>query len=834
MPYAVHKSGSSWVVVKKSDGKVMGTHPTKEKAQDQLAALYANDPGAKSAGGYEVRELTIRRPCMARRYRFFELDKAGIDEKNRTVPIAFSSETPVMRTDKQLGDYLEVLSHDPAHVDLGRLRESAPFLLNHDPNRQIGVVEQAEVGADKVGRAVVRFGTSQLAEEIFKDVLGGIRKHVSVGYEPGDIVADTKAQDGTRTLACKWMPYEISSVPIPADRKTGVGRAFTPRRTRRTRSLMNDECVSYCQSAEAHMVTLLEQMGKEGDPTDTAAVSVLKEAIAAVSVAVHGLYYWSEKTAAECVELCKETAAVLEKASGIVEAGDMDEAVCGCALDAMEEAAGSLYENAGGKPAEEPAATTQERKLDNLPKVNATPETKTGTEDNMKRTLLDAAPATREGGGGTQTLEDMRNAENTRIREITATADLLIADHPAAADKFRAKKTEAIGSGLSVRDFKANMLAEIPGAKPAKPITMASLGASEREIKCYSVTRAIQSCLLRKTNVPDGLEGELHTEMSKRNISAEAGGFWVPPDAMISKRMNRRQQRDLNVSQFGQGGATVQTSILTPIIEILRNRMVCDRLGVQGMAGLEGNVAIPRQTGAATAYSLPEQSTLTKSTQALDQILLTPRRVGAFNNYSRQLLLQSSVDVENFLREDLMKVLALKWDSLILQGQGGGSEPTGILNTTGIGALMFGGTATWAQVIAFETALSLANADLGNMAYVTTPGVRGRWKAVAKTGVGVTSVVPIFLWEKGAWADGSNDGEVNGYRAAATNQIANNLVFFGNWEDVIHALWGGYDVIVDPYTNATDATTRITVNTFGDVAVRHAASFCVSMDAGNQ
>jgi hypothetical protein len=321
--------------------------------------------------------------------------------------------------------------------------------------------------------------------------------------------------------------------------------------------------------------------------------------------------------------------------------------------------------------------------------------------------------------------------------------------------------------------------------------------------------------------------------MAKKNITNQAGGFWVPPDAMISRRMTRREKRDLNVGIFNQGGAFVQTTILTPIIEILRNRMVCDRLGVQGMAGLEGNVAIPRQTGAATAYSLPEQNALTISTQALDQVLLTPHRVGAWNNYSRQLLLQSSVDVENFMREDLMKVLAIKWDYLILQGQGGGSEPTGILNTTGIGSLAFGGTATWAQVVSFETSLAVANADLGNMAYVTTPSVRGRWKAVAKTGVGVTSVVPIFLWDKGNWGDGSNDGEVNGYRAAATNQILNNLVFFGNWEDAIHALWGGYDVIVDPYTQATQATTRVTVNTFGDVAVRHAASFCVSVDAGN-
>jgi hypothetical protein len=470
-------------------------------------------------------------------------------------------------------------------------------------------------------------------------------------------------------------------------------------------------------------------------------------------------------------------------------------------------------------------------------KVEQTLETRTEIEIDMKRNLLlDPAVAGAAGGGAaapaTKTTEQLRTEEITRIREISATTDLLVKDHPTAAEKFRSKCQEAIAGGMEVREFKANMLSEIPGVKPAAQISLATLGLSRKEQGEYSVARAIQSCIVRKTQTPDGLEGEVHLEMQKRNVCSGASGFWVPPDALISRKMNRRQQRDLNVSTFGQGGATVQTSILTPIIELLRNRMVCDRLGVQGMAGLEGNVAIPRQSGAATAYSLPEQTTLTKSTQALDQIILTPHRVGAENNYSRQLLLQSSIDVENFLREDLMKVIAIKWDYLILQGQGGGSEPTGVLNTAGIGSLNFGGTATWAEVVAFETALSLANADLGNMAFVTTPGVRGRWKVIAKTGVGVTSVVPIFLWEKGAWADGSNDGEVNGYRAAATNQVLNNLVFFGNWEDVIHAIWGGYDVIVDPYTRASDGTNRVIVNTFGDVAVRHAASFCVSGDTG--
>src|SRR5208337_1755208 len=111
-----------------------------------------------------------------------------------------------------------------------------------------------------------------------------------------------------------------------------------------------------------------------------------------------------------------------------------------------------------------------------------------------------------------------------------------------------------------------------------------------------------------------------------------------------------------------------------------------------------------------TAYALAESATLTKSTQTLDQILLSPHRVGAWNDYTKQLLLQSAIDVENFIREDLMAVLGIKWDYLILNGQGAGSEPLGIVNTPGIGSVgVTQGAVTYAQAIAFETALAVLN-----------------------------------------------------------------------------------------------------------------------------
>lgn len=358
------------------------------------------------------------------------------------------------------------------------------------------------------------------------------------------------------------------------------------------------------------------------------------------------------------------------------------------------------------------------------------------------------------------------------------------------------------------------------------------IGLSRKDRARYSLARVIRS-LTDHEPIRDGLEAELHHEV-QRSIQHKSEGCLIPNDVFLLSR-------DLNVNTFGQGGAFVQTTVDENVIEILRNRTVCERMGVRRLSGLGGNVAIPRHAATVTAYSLPEQSTLTKSTAALDQILLAPHRVGAYSSFTRQLVLQSSVDVEQFLRDDLLATVNVKTDYLILQGQGGGSEPTGILNTAGIGNLQFGGAATWAQVVSFENNLALSNADgLPNsrFGFVTSPNVRNKWKTLLKTGGGISSTLANaanFIWEKPTLDDGTGDGMCNGYRAAVTNQVLNNLVFYGNWADCILAQFGqGVDLVVDPYTQATDATVRVTINSFIDVAIRHAASFCASEDAGNQ
>lgn len=144
-------------------------------------------------------------------------DRAAVNEEARTVEIAFSSEEPYERV---FGT--EILDHAPTSVRLGRLNGGGALLLDHDPRQHIGVVERASIDEDRVGRAVVRFGRSARAEEAFRDVVDGIRRHVSVGYAIHKM--EQRAKDGT-VRVMDWEPHELSLVAIPADASVGVGRA---------------------------------------------------------------------------------------------------------------------------------------------------------------------------------------------------------------------------------------------------------------------------------------------------------------------------------------------------------------------------------------------------------------------------------------------------------------------------------------------------------------------------------------------------------------------------------------------------------------------------------
>lgn len=175
----------------------------RKMTRDGKPALTVEQLNAKGAG---QRSLTV----------------SGVDREARTVDLAFSSEF----ADGARWFGIEVLDHSPGACKLERLQDHGALLFNHDDREQIGVVVSASIGADRVGRATVRFGKGPRASEIFEDVADGIRKHVSVGYRLLDAkLKETRADGLDVYLVTSWEPYEISIVPVPFDHSVGVGRS---------------------------------------------------------------------------------------------------------------------------------------------------------------------------------------------------------------------------------------------------------------------------------------------------------------------------------------------------------------------------------------------------------------------------------------------------------------------------------------------------------------------------------------------------------------------------------------------------------------------------------
>lgn len=167
----------------------------------------------------ETTEIRNTKP----QYRSFSFKRDAVDIEKRTVELSFSSEEPYKRW---FG--IEILDHEPSAVRLGRLRDGGALLLDHTAERHIGVVEQVSIGADRVGRAVVRFGRGELASEVFQDVQDGIRKHVSVGYLVHRMVLEEETDSEETYRVTDWEPFEVSLVAVPADATVGIGRAAEP------------------------------------------------------------------------------------------------------------------------------------------------------------------------------------------------------------------------------------------------------------------------------------------------------------------------------------------------------------------------------------------------------------------------------------------------------------------------------------------------------------------------------------------------------------------------------------------------------------------------------
>lgn len=632
--------------------------------------------------------------------RSFNIETRAIDEEARTVELAFSSEEPYERF---FG--IEVLGHKSEEIRTDRLK-NAPLLVNHDIDRQVGVIEKFSIDADRVARSVVRFGRSQYADEIFKDVIDGIRTQVSVGYRVHEMELVSE-KEGVRTFrVTDWEPFENSIVAIAADNVgAGVGRS-------------------------------------------------------------------DEDDSEEVEEVINETIQEAEKMS------EKDEA--------------------------------------------ATVELERKHQQEIENVRVSAG-------------EDAVEQERQRVAEIDKLAERFDAQDLARDYILDSKKT--------ANDFKdAIMERNVKEAEETSP----DIGMSKKEVKRFSWLRAMRAMAFpQNARLQEAAAFEREcSEAAADDLEKEPEGFMIPNDILRSPLVDNadyerlakagvdtRLLRDLTVGTATAGGHTVATDLLAgSFIDLLRNRIVVANMATM-LTGLRGNIAIPRQTSAATSAWVAESVAATESQQAFDQVTMQPLTNSAWTEYSRKLLLQSSIDIEAFVRSDLVTILALAIDLAAINGSGTGSEPEGILNTTGIGDVAGGANGlapAWSHIVDLETEVAQDNADVGRLGYVSNAKVRGALKQTEKA----SSTAQFIL-------DGNT---TNGYNMMISNQVPDDLdkgtstgvcsaIIFGNFADLIIGQWGGLDLLVDPFSNSTTGVTRVVVFQDVDVAVRHPESFAAMQDA---
>lgn len=358
------------------------------------------------------------------------------------------------------------------------------------------------------------------------------------------------------------------------------------------------------------------------------------------------------------------------------------------------------------------------------------------------------------------------------------------------------------------------------------------VGMDERDLSNYSMLRGIQAQITGNWR-DASLEREISDAIAERT-GRPAQGFYVPLDVQMDKRTA------LTSGQATTAGNLIATNMLAEsFIDILRNRMSVTQAGATFLSGLTGNVAIPRQSGAGTFawVTASDNSAVGVTNQTVDQVTMTPKAGGAYTDIGRTLLLQSSVDVENMVRNDLARIIALGIDSAALRGTGSAPAPKGVryatsTNLTAAVGGTNGGAPTWANIVALETAVAASNADLGTIGYIVNAKGRGYLKSTPK----VATYSATMMWD-----NSSPDAPLNGYKAVVSNQIPSDLtkgsgtglseIYFGNWADCIIGQWGGLDILVDPYTGGTAGTVRLIAIQDVDCAVRHGESFACMVDA---
>ncbi|MCX5966682.1 MAG: phage major capsid protein [Cyanobacteria bacterium] len=345
--------------------------------------------------------------------------------------------------------------------------------------------------------------------------------------------------------------------------------------------------------------------------------------------------------------------------------------------------------------------------------------------------------------------------------------------------------------------------------------------------KRYSLIRAVKAAATGDWSQA-GFERECSRALEQQ-MGREARGFFMPENLSV--------RTPYITSTANAAGNLVGTELHGEMfIDALRNRLAVAELGATMLPGLVGNVDIPRRTGLTSTYWVAEGSAVTESNGTFDLVSLRPKTVGALSSWTRLMSLQSTPQLEDLIRQDMVTQLATAIDLAAINGSGSSNQPTGLLNTSGVNAVA-GGTngasITFDHLADLKKEVAIDNADSASAGYLSNAKVEAKLMKLTTSGSGE------YFYGPGAGTPGS----VWGRRFVISNQIPSNLtkgsasgtcsaVIYGNWSDLLVGMWGATDVLVNPFGSGFSAgNLELRAMQTIDIAVRHPESFAVMKDA---
>lgn len=260
-------------------------------------------------------------------------------------------------------------------------------------------------------------------------------------------------------------------------------------------------------------------------------------------------------------------------------------------------------------------------------------------------------------------------------------------------------------------------------------------------------------------------------------------------------------------------GEDVVATDLYDIVEPLRAKNVLVQAGAKFLTGLVGDVQVPIM-GAGNVTWEGETADASDAGIAFTSVKLSPKRLTAYVDVSKQFLVQDSKSAEALIRQDIINAINTKLEATILgTAAGTTSKPAGIFYGKTLNKVT-----DFAGICDLEADVEDANVN-GECKYVMSNKAKAAFRGMAKSNLTNELVM--------------NGGAIDGTPVLNTSNVPNQDFIYGDFSNLAIGQWGAIDLTVDPYTKAAQGQVRLVVNAYFDAKVLRESAFAVGTTNGS-